>query len=56
MKDINDLLFNRLEKINDLHYKVQFLVDWMDSKGWLEDHCFCFNDGDIWYAEGYRGY
>ena len=30
--------------------KTQFLIDFMDKSGWLEEHMFTFPDGDTWEA------
>jgi len=37
--------------IKELTDKIQFLVDWADSSGFLEGHAFTFPDGDIWKAQ-----
>lgn len=41
----------QVEKVQSLAAKVQFLVDWVDKQGLLADHCFTFEDGDVWTAE-----
>ena len=38
----------------DLDMKLQFIVDFMDSRGWLSDHTFTFPDGDTYWATGYE--
>lgn len=37
--------------VKELTSKVQFLVEWLDDRGLLEDHCFTFPDGDVWKAQ-----
>ena len=37
--------------IKELSDKIQFLVEWADSRGLLEDHAFTFPDGDVWKAQ-----
>lgn len=37
--------------VKELTGKIQFLVEWADSKGLLEDHAFTFPDGDVWKAQ-----
>lgn len=39
------------EEVQDLAAKVQFLVNWMDSHGHLEDGTFTFPDGDTREAQ-----
>lgn len=34
----------------DLATKLQFLVDYMDKCGYLDEHRFTFPDGDTWTA------
>lgn len=34
--------------VKELTAKIQFLVDWIDQRGLLEDHAFTFPDGDYW--------
>ncbi len=36
------------DTIKDLETKIQFLVDYMESGGRLEDHYFTFADGCSW--------
>lgn len=31
---------------------LQFLIDWLDNRGDLEDHCFTFPDGTAVWATG----
>jgi hypothetical protein len=38
------------KEIEQLRARVQFLIDWADKLGYLEDHCFTFPDGETWYA------
>ena len=33
-----------------LHYRVQYLIDMVDSMNLLRDHTFTFPDGDTWTA------
>ena len=37
--------------IEELTGKIQFLVEWIDAKGLLEDHQFEFPDGDVWKSK-----
>lgn len=37
-------------RVVDLAAKVQFLVDYMNSEGLLEEGCFTFPDGETWWA------
>ena len=41
------------EIANELLAKVQYLVDYLEGRGLLEEHCFTFPDGDTWWATGY---
>ena len=36
--------------VSELVAKVQYLVDFMDRKSQLEEHCFTFPDGDTWHV------
>ena len=36
--------------LDDLESEVQFCVDYMDSHGLLDDHCFTFPDGKTVWA------
>lgn len=37
--------------VTELTGKIQLLVEWMDGRGLLDDHCFTFPDGDVWKAQ-----
>lgn len=50
MEDTTPTLESYKEYTDDVVSKLQYLVDFMDKCGWLEDHCFTFNDGDVWRA------
>lgn len=39
-----------MERLNVLQAQMQFVVDYMDEKGMLEEHCFTFPDGETIYA------
>jgi hypothetical protein len=45
---------NRIPRLfydmQDALNKVQYLIDFMNKRGLLEEGGFCFPDGDIWYA------
>lgn len=43
-------LYETLDHYMRYGYKAQFLVDYMDKHGWLEEHCFTFPDGDTFHA------
>lgn len=34
----------------DYSAKIQYLIDWLDEVGQLEEHCFTFPDGDTWFS------
>jgi len=34
--------------VKELTGKIQLLVEFLDEKGLLEDHCFTFPDGDVY--------
>ena len=34
--------------VEELTSKIQWLVEFLDHKGLLEDHSFTFPDGDVW--------
>jgi hypothetical protein len=36
---------------HDCAAKIQYLVDWADGRGLLEEHVFTFPDGDTWEAK-----
>lgn len=38
-------------RISELEAKLQFLVDYLDKSGLLEEHSFTFPDGDTWASE-----
>lgn len=38
------------EELVDLATKLQYLVDFLDSRGMLPDRCFTFPDGYTWYS------
>ena len=50
LEDTTPILESYKEYTDDVVSKLQYLVDFMDKCGWLEDHCFTFNDGDVWRA------
>lgn len=31
---------------------IQYMVDWADEYGLLEEHCFTFPEGTTWWATG----
>jgi hypothetical protein len=37
-------------QIATLTAQLQFLVNWLDQRGLLEEHTFTFPDGDTWTA------
>lgn len=37
--------------VQELTDKIQFLVEWLDKHGLLEDHGFTFPDGDFWKTQ-----
>lgn len=39
------------EQIDDLENRVQFLVNYLNDLGHLENGEFCFPDGEIWEAD-----
>lgn len=38
------------EYISELEHRVQYLVDFLQKRGLLEDGTFTFPDGDTWWA------
>jgi len=52
-QSVNDLLVEVAALklvIQEQTAKIQYLVDWADSKHLLEDGAFTFPDGDTWKA------
>lgn len=43
-----------LEASEELAAEVQHLVNAMDDRGLLEDHCYTFPNGDIVWATGWE--
>lgn len=39
------------EVVKELTAKVQLLVEFLDERGLLEEHCFTFPDGDVFKAK-----
>lgn len=48
--DLHTTIEQRVKEAWELNRKVQFLVDWVDGQGLLEEHLFTFPDGDSWEA------
>lgn len=49
LPDINPLL-EAGSVIKDLNARIQYLVDYIDGEGRLEEHCFTFPDGETWWS------
>jgi len=47
----NEKVERNREAATDYAAKVQFLINWADSRGLLEEHVFTFPDGDTWEAK-----
>jgi hypothetical protein len=45
MPDADNLLNNAINHIHNLEIQIQFMVDYMNDRGLLEEGCFTFPNG-----------
>lgn len=51
-KQWDDMVESYQDIIDDYAAKIQYMVNFMEGCGILEDACFTFPDGDTWTANG----
>lgn len=39
------------DAIDHAYHMLQYVINWADERGMLEDHCFTFPDGETWGAK-----